>query len=175
MEQQVIEFILDPSLIPAPYSQVIFGLKIVFIIVTLALSALIAYILISSNWLKFRATEDISEFVKFEPYGSDKYVKEWKKIMKRLDTGIEAEYKLAIIETDAMLGEILRQMGYDEETTEKSLSRVTSVEIPNIDQLKEARRIRNSVVHDPDYQLSKEKAKEVMETYQESFRSLGIV
>ncbi len=175
MEQQLIEFLLDPNLIPAPYSQVIFGLKIFFIILTLALSGLIVYILISSNWLKFRATENVNEFVKFEPYGSDKYVKEWKKMMKRLDTGIEAEYKLAIIETDTMLGDILRQMGYDEETTEKSLNKVTSVEIANIDQLKEARRIRNSVVHDPDYQLSKDKAREVMEIYQESFRSLGIV
>jgi len=41
--------------------------------------------------------------------------------------------------------------------------------------LKEARQIRNGVVHDPDYQLTKEKAKEVMDIYQESFRNLGVI
>lgn len=175
MEHQVIQYLSDPGLIPQPYFQVIFVLKVLSILISIILVVIISYVIASTNWLKFRAMEDLNEFIKFEPYGSDKYVKEWKKIMKRFDTGIEAEYKLAIIETDTMLGDILERMGYNEETIEKSLNKVTSAEIPNIDDLKEARRIRNGVIHDPDYQLSKEKAKEVMDVYQESFRSLGIV
>ncbi len=173
--EPIIEYLLQPKLIPSPYFGIMIGFKIFFILISFILLGIIVYILISSNWLKFRATEDLNEFIKFEPYGSDKYIKEWKKIMKRFDSGIEAEYKLAIIETDSMLGEILQRMGYDEPTIEKNLNKITAVEIPNIDDLKEARRVRNGVVHDPDYQLSKEKSKEVMDIYQESFRSLGIV
>ncbi len=173
--ESIIEYLLQPELIPSPYFGTIFGLKIFFILVSIILLGIIIYILISSNWLKFRITEDLIEFIKFEPYGSDKYVKEWKKIMKRFDSGIEAEYKLAIIETDSMLGEILQRMGYYESTIEKNLNKITAIEIPNIEDLKEARRVRNGVIHDPDYRLSKEKSKEVMDVYQESFRSLGIL
>lgn len=175
MEQQIIQYLLNPGLIPPPYSQVILALKIAFILITIILLGIIFYTITSTSWLKFRATEDINEFIKFKPYGSDKYVKEWKKIMKRIDSGIEAEYKLAIIEIDTMLGEILQRMGHNEGTIEKNLDKVTSIEIPNIDILKEARKTRNGVIYDPDYQLSKEKAKEVMDVYQEAFRSLGIV
>lgn len=175
MEQQIIQYLLNPGLIPEPYSQLIFTLKIIFVLISIIFLGIIFYTIVSTNWLKYRAIEDIDEFIKFQPYGSDKYVKEWKKVKKRLDTGIEAEYKLAIIEIDTMLGEILKRMGYDDETIEKRLNKVTSIEISNIDALKEARKVRNGVIHDPDYQLSKEKAKEVMDVYQESFRSLGIL
>ncbi|MGB3988405.1 MAG: hypothetical protein WBK67_01785 [Minisyncoccales bacterium] len=175
MEDLILEYLLNPKIVPSPYIQVISWMKISFIIISFLLISLIIYIFISSNWLKYRAMEDISEFVKFQPYGSDKYVKEWRKIAKRLNSGIEAEFKLAIIETDAMLGEILQKMGYNEGSTEKSLSKVTDIEIQNIEELKEARQIRNGVVHDPDYQLTKEKAKEVMDIYQESFRNLGVI
>ena len=175
MEQQIIQYLLNPGLIPPPYSQVILVLKIIFILASIALLGVISYTIASTNWLKFRAMEDINEFIKFKAYGSDKYIKEWKKIMKRIDSGIEAEYKLAIIEIDIMLGEILQRMGHNEGTIEKNLDKMTLIEVPNIDTLKEARKIRNGVIHDPDYQLSKEKAKEVMDVYQATFRSLGII
>ncbi len=171
----MLDYLLDPRIIPTPYLQMVNGVRVALILLTFFLFGLIVYILISTNWLKYRAVEDVTEFVKFQPYGSDKYVKEWRKIAKRIDSGIEAEYKLAIIEVDTMLGEILKQMGHNEGSVEKSLNKVTPIEINNIKELKEARRVRNDVVHDPDYQLSKEKAKEVMGVYEEAFRNLGVV
>ncbi len=173
--ENIIDYLIDPSLIPNPYLQVLTVVKVLSIIFLIFLVILIIFVLVTTKWFKFRVTEDVTEFVKFKPYGSDKYAKEWKKIIKRLDSGIEAEYKLAIMEADAMLDEILQRLGYTEETTEQKLSNVGSVEINNIEELKEARKVRNGVIHDPDYQLSKDKAKEVMNVYEGAFKNLSLL
>jgi hypothetical protein len=111
----------------------------------------------------------------FRPYGSSKYAKEWKKIMKKMDTGIESEYKLAIIEADTLLDDMLKFMGYTEETTEKKVEKLTSIDISNINELREVRKVRNFVIQDPDYKLTEDKAREVLKVYEDSFKSLGFV
>jgi len=158
------------SLITSP--TFLFYLKIVFIVIAVLFLFGIILFLLKSSWLKRRFFEDWTEFFIYRPFGVKKTFKQWAKVLKRLDTGKEADYKLAVIEADGLLGDILEKMGYKGETMAKILEQLDATILPNIEQIWEVHKIRNNVVHDPDYELSLEQARKILGIYEKSFRTL---
>ena len=158
--------------INSPPDNVIFILKIIFIILSLALFGFIIFSLSKSSWLKFLILEDLSEFFSFKPAGSKKTEKMWNKIIKRLDTGLESEYKLAVIEADNIVDDILKKMGFSGNALDERLKIINPVILPNVNQVKEIHQIRNNIIHDPDYKLSLEETKKILDVYEESLREL---
>ncbi len=173
--ENIISYILSPELIQAPWSILLTILEIVFLIISFFFLLLIFFVLLKSKRLSYRFIEDIDEFIKFKPHEINKLAKNWKLINKKIETGIESEYKLAIIEADVMLEDVLKRMGHTEETIEKKLNATTSSEIENIEEIKEARKVRNNVVYDPDFELTLDKTKETLKVYEKTFRNLNVL
>jgi len=166
---EIISFIISPK-----NESIIFGIKIIFIIFALIFFGSIIILLLKNSWLKRRFLEDLIEIITYRPFGVKKTFKQWAKIIKRLDTGREAEYKLAIIEVDGLLNDVLEKMGYNGETIGERLKQLDSTTLPNIEQVWEAHKIRNNVVYDPDYKLTFDLAKKTVATYEKAFRDLEL-
>lgn len=147
-------------------------LKIIFIALALIILGCIFILILKATWLKRRFLEDWTEFFIYRPFGVKKTFKQWAKISKRLDTTREAEYKLALIEVDSLLNDILKKTGYSGETMGEILKQLDSDTLPDIEQLWEAHKTRNNVVHDPDYHLTLDEAKKVMAIYEKTLRDL---
>ena len=160
----ILSFIISPTFI--------FYLKIAFIVIGALFLLSIIFLLLKNSWLKRRFLEDWTEFFIYRPFGVKKTFKQWAKVLKRLETGKEADYKLAVIEADGLLNDILKKMGYKGETMAKILEQLDSTVLPDIEQIWEVHKIRNKVVHDPDYELSLEQARKVLGIYEKSFRTL---
>jgi len=153
--------------------QIILGqLKIIFIVFSLFLLLVIIFFLFKSSYLKFLILQDLVEFFTYRPYGIRRIVRQWEKIIRRLELGSESEYKMAIIEADSLLRDILKRMGYSGETLGELLKNLTKATIPNLDSLLEAHQIRNNIIHDPDYRLTLEEVKRTLAIYEETFRNL---
>ena len=86
--------------------------------------------------------------------------------------GWEAEAKLAIIEADKILDNVLERMGYRGENLIERLKQVDEKILPNFEEIQLAHKIRDDIVHDPDYKLAIDHAKIVMEAYEEALRKL---
>ena len=99
----------------------------------------------------------------------------WQKIQQRLETANEAEYKLAVIEADGMLNDILLRMGFRGETLGDRLKILTSAIIPNLNDVAQAHQTRNNVVHDPDYRLTLQEAQKTLEIYKATFTNLDLI
>ncbi len=164
---EIISFILNPT-----FSGWLLILKILFIIVALIFLGFIIFALIKTSWLKRLLIWDLVEFFTFRPYGVRKVVKAWAKITQRLETGLESEAKLAVIEADSILNDILKRMGYGGETLGERLKKLTSATLPNIEQILEAHKIRNNIIHDPDYRLTLDEARRVLAIYEQALRDL---
>jgi hypothetical protein len=128
-----------------------------------------------THYLQWRYMQDFWEFLTFRPFGAKRITKLWNKILKRLDTGMESEYKLALIEADDMLDVSLKRMGYMGQTLEERLGKLTSATIANIDDIYQAHEIRNTIVHNPDYRLSLDEVRSTLDIYQKAFNSLQIL
>ena len=160
------------SFVTSPGGIAFLAVKIVLIIFSVALLAAIIYFLTNTNYLQFRITQDLFEFFNYRPYGAKKMTKTWRKMLARLDLPQESEHKLAIIEADDLLDGILQRLGYGGGSLKERLAGLTEIILPSIDRVREAHDIRNSIVHDPDYHLTLEQAKKLLEIYEQALREL---
>ncbi|MDP4007076.1 MAG: hypothetical protein Q8P55_00565 [bacterium] len=133
------------------------------------------YILARTMWLKFSLLFDLTEFFTFRPYGLRRMTGKWQKIQQRLGTANEAEYKLAIIEADGLLNDILLRMGFRGETLGDRLKTLTPAIIPNLNDVWQAHQTRNNVVHDPDYRLPLGEAQKTLAIYEQAFGNLDLI
>ncbi len=171
--EEIISYILSPELIPVPWITILTVARIVFMVISFLLFSFIIFVTSKSQYFTFRLLEDFDEFTKFKPREVNKLAKDWKKIVQKMESGLESEYKLAIIEADVMLDEILKRIGRTEKSLDDKLNAMNSIEIGNIKEIKEARKIRNSIVYDPDYHLTLDEAKETLQVYEETFKNLN--
>jgi hypothetical protein len=146
--------------------------RIVFIVISAFLLGFIIFALIESTWLKRLIIWDMQEFVTYRPFGVKKLYKQWQKIKYKLNTGMESDYKMAIIEADSMLDDVLKKMGFTGETLSERLEKVTEATITNLSDVLDIHKIRNNIVHDPDYKLTLDEAKRAMEVYEKAMTDL---
>ncbi|MFH1841529.1 MAG: hypothetical protein ABH800_02090 [Candidatus Nealsonbacteria bacterium] len=167
---KVITFLVSPEI-----QEKIFPIKVAFLAISAIFIVVTIVLVFKTKWFQWYAGEVFTEFFSFRPFGKKKITKTWIKITKRLEAGSESEYKLAVIEADDMMENSLKKMGYAGQTVEEKLQNLTSVILPNIEEVKEAHRIRNNIVHDPDYRLSLEEAKKTLDAYGKAFDSFQIL
>lgn len=170
MDNNIISLITNP-----PFAGLVFILKIGFISLSLTLLGIIVLFLSKTSWLKHRLTQNLIEFVTYKPFGAKKIDKQWMKIKQRLDTGMESEFKLAVIEADAMLDDILKKMGYNGESLGDKLKQVNADILPSLAEAQGAHEIRNNIVHDPDYRLNLDGAQKTISFYEKVFTDLDVL
>lgn len=149
--------------------------KLAFMAISFVLVGMIIFFLSRTHYLEWLFIQDAAQFFTMRPLGAYKITKQWNKIVGRLEAGSEPDYKLAVIEADDMLESSLKKMGYDGQTLEEKLGKLSSATLKNIDQLYEVHRLRNNIVHDPDYRLTLDEAKKSMDVYAQAFRNLQIL
>jgi len=150
----------------------LFYLKIGFLTISILFVVGVFILLFKNTWLKNKYIEDLVELYTFRPYGVQKTFKQWGKIAKRVEGGKEGDYRMAIIEADSLLIEVLKRMNYKGEKVNDLLDQVDSKVLPNVDRIKAAHEFRNNIVHDPSYDLSLDETKTVIGTYEQTFRDL---
>lgn len=157
---------LQESLTPLRWVFGVFGILLVLFMLL---------VLIRTTLIRFAFLFDATEFFTFRPFGLRRIVGRWQKIQQRLETTNESEYKLAVIEADGMLNDILLRMGFKGETVGDRLKILTAAIIPNLDDVSRAHQTRNNVVHDPDYRLTLEEAQRTLAIYEAAFRNLDLI
>jgi hypothetical protein len=90
--------------------------------------------------------------------------KRWLKIEKKLNSGQEANYKLAILEADALYDEYLKILGHEKENG-----------LSNINEIKMAKGVRKKIVDDNQYVLTREEAEKSVYAYKKGLGELGVL
>lgn len=166
----IVSFLTNP-----PFSRELLILKIIFLVFSLILFIIIVLLFLKTSWFKLRFGENIIEFFTYQPMRAKKVTKQWLKIKRRLETGLESEYKLAVIETDSLFDNILKKMGYSGETLGERLKKITPDILTNIEEIWAAHKIRNNIVHDPDYRLNLDEAKKTILIYEKALTELEVL
>ncbi|MBM3258012.1 MAG: hypothetical protein FJZ05_02265 [Candidatus Nealsonbacteria bacterium] len=154
------------------FADLILYFKIAFFVFGVFAVGFIIFALIRTSWLKMYVLYDAAEFFSYRPAGAKKMEKDWRKLLAKLDTGLESEYKLTVIEADNTMNDVLKKMGYAGASLGKNLDKLTSVALPNIEAVREAHQIRNNIVHDPNYKLSLDDTKKALTAYEKALRDL---
>jgi hypothetical protein len=164
-----IYFISSPTI-----QEMLFPIKLIFILFTLFFLGAVIYFMIVSTWMKHHFLEDASEFFSWQAYGLKQIADRWKKIKKRLDSGVESEYKLAIIEGDDFLSEVLDERGFEGKSFEDLISSAGVGLLANTDEIFQAHKVRNSIVYEPDFSINQEEAKRILSIFETAVKSVGL-
>lgn len=164
---EIISYITSPDL-----QERLLVLKIIFGLISFFLLGAILLFLFRTQYLQMSFLQDWREFLTYRAYGTKKMAKIWKGIRKRLEGIQESEYKLAIIEADELLDGVLKKMGFAGETVRDKIDKVTPDILPSLERLKEARKVRDNILYDPDFRLSLEQAEKTLDVYEQAFQDL---
>jgi hypothetical protein len=164
---EIISFLLYPE-----FTGWLLVLKYIFLFFGFFFFGYTIWALFKTSWLKRAILIDLKEFLRYKPFYVEKFLPKWKKIEKRLESEIEADFKLAVIEADELLNKAMEEIGYQGEDLTEKLEKVTEDVISNLEELKEARKVKEDIIQDPSYRLSKEEAKRVLKVYEKSLRDL---
>lgn len=96
----------------------------------------------------------------------------WEQIKARLQKGDEANLKLAVIEADNLMDEILKRMGLPGNIFEERLEQIEVQEVKSVDKILAAHRTRDMIVHQPNFHLSQEEAEKTVADFEEALKEL---
>ncbi|MDD4111185.1 MAG: hypothetical protein PHS54_06575, partial [Clostridia bacterium] len=149
-------------------------IKLVCVIFTLFLLAAVIYFMLNSSWLQYKFIEDTTEFFSWQSYGMKQIEKKWAKIKGLIEYGNESEFKLAIIEADDFLNDILKEREYEGKDFQDSLKKASRLIGDNSSEILWAHEIRNTIVYNPDYSLGLEQIRKVLDIYESAINSIGL-
>lgn len=102
--------------------------------------------------------------------------KKWEDIQKHMASMSSSDWRMAILEADILLYEMLDQMGYDGDTIAEKLKKVESSDFNTLDLAWRAHKVRNAISHEgSDYELSHQQAQNTIELYQKVFEEFYFV
>lgn len=102
-----------------------------------------------------------------------KMQKRWEKVKNRLKGGNPSQYKVAIIEADAIAEEILDGIGYKGANMTEKLEQVGENHLDDhLEALKGVHEIRNRIVHESDFEIDEPMAKAVIGVYENFLKYL---
>lgn len=101
----------------------------------------------------------------------------WEKVREHLSSENPNDWRLAVLEADIILGEMLEKMGYiKSETIGDKLKTIEKSDFTSLDQAWEAHRIRNMIAHGgSDYILTEREAKRVIGLYEQVFKEFRFI
>lgn len=101
-------------------------------------------------------------------------IKRWESILGRLESDNTSQYKAAILEADAFADELLKGMGYKGNNMKERLDSIQSFQLETKSLLEEAHALRNRIINDPDFHVTKEEAGETTDRYKAFFREIEL-
>lgn len=145
-----------------------------------ALGLLAVVLLAAVFWITIR-TADIKkeEKEKYAPVQTEETeaketLIQWQVILDHVNSESPAEWKLAILEADSILDEILDIEGYEGESLGEKLKSMSPSAIHSYEDLWDAHKMRNQIAHEgAGMELTKKMARDTINKFEAAFKELG--
>ena len=144
------------------YRGLVTDIKTVAIILSVIFGAILVWIMIKMGDLyKNKLKEAIEGAVEGLTPPSETvtaYDNRWQEIRRHADSFVESEWKLAVIEADKFVDDVLKTAGFAGESMGERLMLIQPDQIVNLQYLWDAHKLRNLLVHDPNFRLTHQQA-----------------
>lgn len=100
----------------------------------------------------------------------------WNRVLEQARSDVEQNWRLAILEADIMLNELLDVLGYRGETMGDKMKQATRANFGTIDLAWEAHRVRNDIAHAGSLKhLTQHETRRVIGMYEQVFREFRFI
>jgi len=102
--------------------------------------------------------------------------KKWIEIEKHMASMNSSDWRMAILEADILLYEMLEQMGYEGDTIADKLKVIEPSDFNNLDSAWRAHKVRNTIAHEgASYEMSHEQARNTIDLYRKVFEEFYFI
>ncbi len=122
-----------------------------------------------------KALVETEEFFTAPPVRIPKFSEKWESIRARAESDNPSDYKVAILEADAILDDVLERAGFYGETLGEKLKNTEKGQLANMEALWAAHRYRNAIAHDMDVNVSPADARQIIEIYERTLEDLEAI
>jgi len=131
----------------------------------------IVYITVRTNQIRAREKKKVLEAMSKNTL--PRVNVRWNKIAEHVQSENPSDWRLAIIEADIILDELLTKIGYQGDSLGDKLKSVARGDLKNLDQAWEAHKVRNQIAHEGgDFILTQKEANRVIGMYTVVFQEL---
>jgi hypothetical protein len=100
----------------------------------------------------------------------------WERVLAHINSQNSSDWRLAILEADIILEELLGKMNYDGQTIGDRLKNIEKSDFLNLDNAWEAHKVRNEIAHKgADFMISQREAQRVVGLYEQVFKELHFI
>lgn len=101
---------------------------------------------------------------------------QWQKITKLAESDSESDWRIAIVEADVMLEDMLRAQGYEQDTLGEILRSIEKADFQNLEKAWEAHKVRNKIAHEgSNFKLTEREVKRVIGLFEDCFREFHYI
>jgi hypothetical protein len=170
-----------------PLSELGAFLKIVFFILTLIFVTVIIYCIVRLSEIREKEKKHLKE--KIAEYAQKQAEKEkrisengeqknkrWERVSEYINSPVSSDWKLAIIEADAMLEELMNHLGFKGENLGEKLKQADRERYPTLNLAWEPHTLRNRIAHEgSELELPQYEAKRLVSIYERVFREFNYI
>lgn len=159
------------------YNSFIFPLQVISVVVSVLFLAVIVFLIIKlrKNIGEPLKTMEETAFTSENELPRKEFAKSWQIILNKVESGDESSYKIAVIEADKMLDDVLKRIGYAGADMGERLKQITPNQLSSIDDIWQAHKTRNRIAHEPDFLLTQSQAKRAVEIFQRVLEDLQAI
>lgn len=158
------------------WEQILFFIKLVSGMASFVLFVGVVILGIKTQkfWYKFSDAAKSLEMV-HEIKMKSKMVKRWEDIMEKSKSHIESDWKVAVIEADKFMDDLFKQIGFKGKDMGERMKQINPGQISNINEIWQAHKVRNNLVHNPDFKITYGDAEFVVKTYEKTLKELELI
>jgi hypothetical protein len=175
LSASALSVIHDPSALWYDFASSNFFLMFQFFLFFISSAFFIGIVLLvikTGEMRKKNKKETVARGIRLEQTKS----KRWEVVEKHMASDNPAEWKLAVIEADAMLEAMVKKMGYGGASLGEMLKKVEISDFTTLNDAWQAHKVRNFIAHQgSSFLLSKHQAKEVIRLYENVFREFELI
>lgn len=164
---------LESLLRGGPFYTLFVVLRFLFLFLDVVLLVGIIYVVLRIRELRIRLPKPTAPPLPSAVLDPKLKVK-WKAILQNADANPPHSYVTAIIEADKFMDDILKKLDLSGEHMADRLESLTDRNVKSLERVWRAHRIRNELVHAPDYEISRGDAEEVLKAYHTLLTELEI-
>lgn len=151
------------------------SIKKVSIILSIIAGIGIIYTLIRIIQLKRKEVEEIKDIIPKEVSPEERHNR-WSAIIKHLGSSNEVEWRMAIMEADNILDEIIKAIGVPGENLGERLKNIEPPDFNNLQNAWEAHKVRNRIAHEGmKFHITREEATRVINLYEKIFKEFKFI
>jgi len=173
----LIGFLVSPT-VPAGLlhflAKLLLSLKMIATIIVMIGIAIAVYSFIRLQEINGADNKELGLALLWEHERTEKNSR-WERVEEYMRSQNPSDWKVAILEADNILGEIVERMGYRGETLGERMKAIEASDFPHLDLAWQAHKTRNAIAHQggADYTLTRALAEQTINIYHRIFKELG--